>query len=340
MQENILFGGYTRHDGQGIYRASLSTEQSHIDHPELYIKIDNPTYLTVTEQNILVTIAKEGDQGGLAAYDISTDQPHLLNKVLAVGAPPAYVSYDQKRQLIFAANYHKGQILVYRLSNEGLTLVATETHEGHGPLPEQDSAHVHYTDLTPDQRLVVCDLGTDEVSTYDVDDEGQLTLVKTFSTTPGFGPRHLVFNPNYSIAYLLGELSSKVQILAYEPALGQFTGLTTYDLIPEDYTEHNGSAAIRISHDGRFLYASNRGYNSLAVFKISADGLSLELIQQISSEGDFPRDFSLDSTENFLVCANQNSDNATLYKRDNETGRLTLLQKDIITPEAVCVYFA
>ena len=341
MQEKVFFGGYTRREGQGIYTAWLDTEKEEVSSPQSYINVPQATYLAISKRNILYTVSKNaaGD-GGVSAYDLTGEQPTFINDVMAVGAPPAYMAIDEARQLVYGANYHKGQVLVYRiLANGGLELASTTTHVGSGPRPEQDSAHVHFTDLTPDQRLAVCDLGIDELVTYDVSANGSLTKAATYRTEAGYGPRHLVFNPNGQVAYLLGELSSKVQVLRYDKATGAFELETTYDLIPADYTEHNGSAAIRISHDGRFLYASNRGHNSIAVFTVSADGLALQLIQRISSEGDFPRDFNLDPTEKFVICANQNTDNSTLYRRNPETGFLTKVQQDIVTPESVCVVF-
>ena len=109
--------------------------------------------------------------------------------------------------------------------------------------------------------------------------------------------------------------------------------------IPADFTDFNSGAAVRISNDGRFVYSSNRGHNSIAVFEVTDEGAGLAFIQSISTEGDFPRDFDLDPTNDYLVCANQNSDNLTLYKRDEATGKLTVLEKDIYAPECVCVLF-
>lgn len=339
MKEKVLFGGYTRKNGHGIYQAILDTDQGELAHPELYIETQQATYLALSQRHILYTVVKVGDQGGIAAYELNSGRPKLLNRVLAAGTPPAYVAVDVKRQLVYAANYHTGQILVYRILDDGsLEAASTITQVGKGPRPEQDSAHVHFTDLTPDQKLAVCDLGSDTLVTYDVDHSGGLTKVAVYRTEAGYGPRHLAFHPNGHIAYLLGELSSKVQVLAYHQ--GQFTKIATYPLIPKDFTEHNGSAAIRVSKDGRFLYASNRGHNSIVVFAISKNGQELQLIQQISSEGDFPRDFNLDPSEQFGICTNQNTGNSTLYRRNAESGFLTKVQQDIPTPESVCVIFA
>ena len=156
---------------------------------------------------------------------------------------------------------------------------------------------------------------------------------------PGTGPRHLVFHPVHKIAYLFGELDSTVTVLAYDESDGSFTQKQKVSTLPKDFDGENGGAAIRVSNDGRFLYASNRGHNSIAVFAIADDGLSVEMIQSVSTEGDFPRDFALSPDNKYVVAANQNSDNLTLYRRDNASGLLTMIQKDVFAPEAVCVYF-
>lgn len=297
----------------------------------------SPTYLAKSKAENLYTVTTVDGLGGAGAYD-STYQ--FLNAVTEEGAPLCYVAVDETRQLVYGANYHKGEVNVYRiLDNGGIEAVESLYHqEETGPHKNQDHAHVHYTDLTPDQRLVVCDLGTDRVYTYDVAENGKLTLAATFVAEPGTGPRHLVFHPTQPIAYLFGELDSTVSVLAYQEN-GSFEKLQKISTLPEDFTGENGGAAIRISNDGRFLYTSNRGHNSIAVFEISSNGEQLSAIQNISTEGDFPRDFALNSTNEFLVCANQNSDNLTLFTRDAQTGKLTLLQKDIYAPECVCVYF-
>jgi len=340
MQETVLIGGYTRHDGQGIYRADFDSDTQKLSTPTAYITdLGSPTYMAVSKANILYAVDAEDGQGGVAAIDLTGATPKLLNKVLEPGSSPAHVSIDETRQLVFASNYHEGRVNVYKINaDKSLTATDSATHHGSGPRPEQDASHVHFADLTPDNRLAVIDLGTDQVFTYPVSDDGKLGSPTILTMPAGFGPRHLVFNHQHNIAYLLGELSSQLQVLTY--ADGTFTPVgSSLSTIPADWTAHNGAAAIRISDDDHFLYISNRGHNSLTVYQISADGQALSQIQQLSTEGDFPRDFNLDLTQTTVLAVNQNSNNGTLYARDPQTGLLTLLQKDIVTPEAVNVLF-
>ena len=342
MKQRLLLGGYTRHGGAGVYAGTFDNDEAHLPTPAPFITdLGSPTYLAVSDDNILYAVDAEGDQGGVAAYDLNVDPPRLINKVLQAGSSPAHISIDANRQLVYASNYHEGRINVYRIKNDhGLALTDEVKHTGNGPRPGQDSAHVHFAAVTPDfQRLAVVDLGNDTLTTCAVSDAGKLSDPVIFHTEPGFGPRHLAFNHNNPIAYLLGELSSQVSILNYDAATGQFKLIATLPTIPEDYTDHNGAAAIRLSSDQRFLYVSNRGHNSITVFAVSPDGRNLSELQQISTAGDFPRDFNFDLTEHFILVVNQNSSNGTLYSRDAKTGLLTEIQRDIPTPEAVNVLF-
>ncbi|PIO80326.1 6-phosphogluconolactonase [Pediococcus damnosus] len=340
LKESFFVGTYTKKTSQGVYKLTLDTETNTLSKAELVAKIGNPTYVAKSKRNFLYTVDQKGADGGVAVVDLNTTPAKIIQHAVTPGNSPAYVAVDEQRQLLYSSNYHLATVTVYKIGEDGrLSQTDVVAHSGKGPKPEQaDGAHVHFSDLTPDNRLVVCDLGTDEVYTYDVSDDGKLTEVTRYKTKAGFGPRHIVFTKNGSTAYLAGELGSAVEVLNYDEQNGEFTHLQTISTIPSTWHAHNGAAAIKLSQDDKFLYVSNRGYNSLAVFATSSDG-SLKLIQNISVEGDFPRDFALDPTESFIVCANQNTDNLTLFSRSKENGKLTLLEKDIPLPEGVCVLF-
>ncbi|MGG5371855.1 lactonase family protein [Enterococcus sp. AZ196] len=338
MIHKIILGTYTRRISQGIYQIQLDTATETLTNLELVTEETSPTYLAKSKENILYSVTSREGQGGISSYD---PQNTFMNAATEEGASPCYVAVDETRQLVYGANYHKGELNTYKIQPDGsLEAVASLFHkEPTGPHKNQDKAHTHYTDLAPDQRLVVCDLGTDRVYTYDVTDAGEVEESAVYVAEPGTGPRHLVFHPVQKIAYLFGELDSTVTVLAYDESDGSFKQKQKVSTLPKDFDGENGGAAIRVSNDGRFLYASNRGHNSIAVFAIADDGLSVEMIQSVSTEGDFPRDFALSPDNKYVVAANQNSDNLTLYRRDNESGLLTMIQKDVFAPEAVCVYF-
>ncbi|MGX7329311.1 lactonase family protein [Enterococcus bulliens] len=338
MIENFLLGTYTKRESEGIYEIALDTDKKELTDLTLLTKESGPTYLAKSDAGNLYTVTSIDGKGGITAYDASFNS---LNSVTAEGASPCYVAVDEPRQLVYGANYHKGEITVYQINKDGsLTLTDSVIHTDEvGPHENQDHAHAHYADLTPDQRLVACDLGTDRVYTYDVSNEGKLTLVSTYKAEPGTGPRHITFHPTKPIAYLFGELDSTVTVLSYDETTGAFAQQQKISTLPEGYDAFNGGAAIRVSKDGRFVYASNRGHNSIALFSVNENG-QLTFVERVASEGDIPRDFNFNQTEDFIICAHQNSDNLTLFARDADTGKLTVVQKNVYAPECVCVAFA
>jgi len=322
---------------------SVDTDAAKLTDCEWLASAGSPTYIAKSKARRLYVInKKETDgqtQGGLIIYDMTDKKPRAIQQVLNHGSSPAYVSVDEKRQLVYTANYHTGAVTVYAIADNGsLTEVDRVIDQDPvGPAPEQaDGPHPHFADLTPDGRLVVCDLGTDKVYLYDVSDAGKLTPVSNVDLPAGYGPRHIVFDAAKGVAYLVGELSSNVATLTYDAAAGKFAVKQIVHVIPDDWTEHNGSAAIRLSADGRFVYVSNRGNNSITVLATADDG-TLTVVQRIATEGDFPRDFNWTADQSLLVVVHQNSDNASLFKRDAATGKLTLAQKSFMVPEGVSV---
>lgn len=335
MSQSIYFGTYTKKESKGIYKAQFDLETGSLSDLELVAAEPNPTFIAFSEKGNLYSVGAQDGKGGIASFTADF-QP--LNHVVEEGAPLCYVSVDDKRQLVYGANYHKGQVLVYKIEADGqLSLIDQDTHEGKGPHENQDSPHVHFADLTPDQYLITCDLGTDSLHTYEVSDQGKLTLLHHYQTAPGAGPRHLVFHPHHKIAYLINELNATIDVLFYD-GMGEFEHFQTVSTLPEDYDGQKWASAIKLSADGKFLYASNRAHNSIAVFEVIADG-SLKLIEIVPTDGLNPRDFTLSPDQHYLIAAHQDSPNATVFKRDPETGRLSSLSHDFYVPEAVCTVF-
>lgn len=334
----ILFGGYTSHDSKGIYEGSVNLDsEPQITDVKNIIQTGKPTYFQV-DGNFIFTIAQEGDQAGIASYQKKGNDYQQVDSYMHPGAAPCYVGIDHDKHLLYTANYHLGTVNVFSFDENGkLTFLANDKHFGEGPLPEQDSAHPHFFDETPGGHLVSCDLGLDAVDFYSFENN-KLTHLARYQMEKGFGTRHIVFSPDGKTMYIVGELSSQVNVAKLDEKTWKFESLGTYKTIPADFTEHNGSAAIRLSRDGKYLYISNRGHDSLTVFKVLEDG-QLDLVQRISVFGSFPRDFNWDQTQEYLVAANQNTNNATLYRRNAATGALTPLQKDISAPEATRVLF-
>jgi 6-phosphogluconolactonase len=340
-------GTYTKGDSKGIYSFVLDTEVGEIAEVQLAATIENPTYLTISkDQRFLYSVMKENTMGGVASFAIepNTAKLTLINSRLSQGAPPCHVNTDSQQRYLFTTNYHNGTVDSYLINQHTGEISEPSSiiqHEGNGPDERQEKAHTHYVGMTPDDKyVVVVELGSDKLLTYEVKRDGQLIEVSRLDIRPGSGPRHLAFHQNnHKIAYIMTEFSSEVIVLTYHDENGSFSIVETHKTIPNDFTENNQGSAIHTSSDGRFVYVANRGHNSIAIFKSDIETGKLEFITHVSTEGDWPRDFILDPTERFLIVSNQNSSNLVLFSRDPETGMLELLQKDISVPDPVCVKF-
>ena len=338
-------GTYTKGESKGVYSFTLDTDTKKLIDVNVAAELENPTYVNISSDNrFLYAVEKEGDQGGVASYSINkAGDLTRINSQLLEGASPCHVSLDSKSKYLFSANYHKGEVVSYLLDSESGSIssaVSINKHEGSGPDPRQEKPHTHFAGVTPDEKYVaVVELGTDFIITYDLNQDGELTEVSRLQVKGGSGPRHITFHPNGKIAYVMTEFSSEVIVLDYDSENGQFQVKQYISTLPADFTENNQGSAIHISSDGRFVYAGNRGHNSIAVFQVSGESGELEFVELVSTQGDWPRDFTLDPSERFIVASNQESHNLVLYARDPETGKLTLLQSDVTVPYPVCVKF-
>ncbi|MDP4164226.1 MAG: lactonase family protein [Bacillota bacterium] len=347
--ENHLIGyigTYTKNGSEGIYSFILDMENAKIIDVKAAAKLGNPTYVTVSENNrFLYSVMKDGDKGGVASYAINgnTHELQFLNSIVTDGASPCHVSVDRMNHNLFSANYHKGTVESYMINPEdGSLLYASSVieHQGSGPDFRQEKAHTHYAEVTPDEKFVaVVELGSDQLITYAIGEDAVLTEVNRLAVRPGSGPRHLTFHPNGKYAYIMTEFSSEVIVANYHAKDGSFEEKQSISTLPETFKENNQGSAIHISSNGHFVYAGNRGHNSIAVFSVNPENGELSFVERVSTEGDWPRDFVLDPTEKFLIASNQNSGNIVLYSRDEQTGKLTLLQSDIMIPDPVCIKF-
>lgn len=349
MATNKFFGyvgTYTKAESKGIYRFVLDTEKERITDVIAVANIGNPTYIAISKDNKnLYSVVKEGDLGGISVFSINEENGELdfVNTQMIEGASPCHVSVDADKHHVVSANYHKGTIDLYTLNstdNHISVAISSINHIGSGPNQDrQEKAHTHYSGYTPDEKYIVAvDLGIDKLITYKVENNS-LVEVSTLSVKPGSGPRHITFHPNGKFAYIMTELSNEVIVLEYNSKDGSFTELQYISTIPSDFNENNQGSAIHISKDGQFVYAGNRGHNSIAIFSVNQDSGQVQLVDIVSSEGNWPRDFVLDPTENYLIGSNEMSGTLVLYSRNKATGKLTVIQSDVKVPEAVCVKF-
>ncbi|WEG14626.1 lactonase family protein [Pullulanibacillus sp. KACC 23026] len=338
-------GTYTKEGSKGIYKFTLDTETKKMSQVDLVATLDNPTYVTISQDNhYLYSVVKDGDLGGAAVYSINgeTHTLELINKQLSEGASPCHISVKADKSQVVTANYHKGTVELYECKENGELNPASSIakHEGSGPNAErQEKPHAHFAGFTPDEKFIVAiDLGIDQLVTYEVK-EGKLSKVQALKVKPGSGPRHLAFHPNGKFAYIMTELSSEVIVLKFNSEDGSFTDVQYISTIPDEFTDNNQGSAIHLSADGRFVYAANRGHNSIAIFSVNQETGELTSVDRTSTEGNWPRDFRIDPTGAFLVASNEESGNLVLFARNEQNGTLEFLQSDVRVPKPVCVAF-
>lgn len=327
--EKFLLGTYTRNTSQGIYQVIFDDLNEQLVNVELVAKEVNPTYLAIDTNQHLFSVSNFNHLGGVAAYSTNDIPYPNLNRVLQDGAAPCYISVDKERNLVFSANYHTGQLQVYQIQADGsLQLTDQVQRTGHSIHENQQSSHLHYADLTPDNRLIACDLGTDEIILYNVSNLGKVEELSTTKLPAGTGPRHLIFNPKQpDIFYVIGELTNIIYTMQYDSTNASMTILNSTSALPDGDNTQLGGAAIKISRDGNFLYASTRCDNAVSVFNIEPYD-KLTLIQHIATNGQGPRDFALTNNDNYLIVGHQNTDCLSLFKRDRNSGLLTFLNND------------
>lgn len=333
MRETVYFGTYTRKTSQGIYQAQFDTSTGELSQLSLIAKEENPSYLAFDELGRLYSVSTLEKKGGVAAFSPTME---LLNHLVETGPAPCYIAVDAKRSLVYSANYHKGEVIVYKQATDG-SLTVSDKISHQALAHSQQTPHAHFANLTPDQLLAVCDLGLDQIVTYEVDEQGKLHHLDTYHSADKAGPRHLVFHPSFKVAYLICERNATIEVLFYD-GMGEFHHFQTISTLPQQFTGENACAAIILSQDGKFLYASNRGHNSIAVYSVLADG-SLALVEIVPSKGDCPRDITLTPDQHYLIAVHQLSNQASVFRRNPKTGQLQALSYHFAIPEPVCVLF-
>ena len=344
MKKTLLIGSYTTPETAGIRRVEVDTEAGSIELLENIPGIGNPIYFAVdaARGRLYVTqgaspTADRGSDGTLVAYALDGDfRPSLLCARSFPFTIPCHVSLDRGRGRLFFAEYARAYAGYVPLNADG-TFAAESAmvhHEGHGPnAKRQEAAHCHCVVSAPDGRtLFVCDLGTDTVNAYDLSAPGLAPIPGAdFHCAPGLGPRHLVFDASGARAYVVYELGSAVKAFAFED--GRLAPLQEpLSMLPEDFDGETKAAAIRLSPDGEWLLASNRGHDSIAAFRRRADG-TLDPHPTISPlTGSFPRDFDFVGGTDCVIVGHKLSDNVGLYRFDAATGALARLPGTLETP--------
>ncbi|GAB2781961.1 6-phosphogluconolactonase [Hymenobacter luteus] len=309
-----------------------------------------PSFLTVDKDRRTLYAVNEIDNfqntpnGGVSAFAIDprTGGLTLLGQQASGGTIPCYISLDKQGRHALVANYGNGTVAALPLGEGGTLRAASsvDQHQGLGPHKNQANARAHC--ILPDpggQHLFAVDLGNDTVYGYTLDAAGQLQALAepAFRAKPGAGPRILTFHPSKPWAYLINELDSTMTALAYDPGRGTFREIQTLTTLPAGFTEWNACAHVHVSPNGRFLYGSNRGHNSLVVYAIDPSSGRLALVEHVMLPGKTPRSFTFDPSGRVVLVAHQQSDTIVTYFADARTGRLRPTGASVALPAPVCL---
>jgi 6-phosphogluconolactonase len=345
----VYVGTYTRTSSKGIYAWRLQPATGKLTPLGLAAETSNPTFLAVHPNQRFLYAANEDKVGTIGAFaiDAANGQLKLLNSVPSRGSGPCHVAVAPNGKWVFAANYNSGSVAVFPVHEDGTLGEATGfvQHAGSSVNAQRQSGpHAHSANLSPDGRwLFVADLGLDQILTYRLDAvKGTLSPGDPPFTkiAPGAGPRHMAFGKDGRFAYAIGEMLATVTVFRYNSARGTLQELQTAPVTPDAYTGQKSGAEIAVAPAGKFLYASNRGDSTIAVFRIDADKGTLTVVERVSTQGKTPRNFAIDPSGAFLFAANQDSGTVVEFKIDSATGRLTPTGTVLELASPVCIVFA
>lgn len=349
-------GTYTE-DGsksKGIYAYRFDASTGEATSLGLAAETTNPSFVALHPNGRFLYAVNEvqnyngPNSGGVSAFSIdhSTGKLTLLNEVPSRGADPCYITLDKTGKYVLVANYTGGSIAAFPVLEDGKLGEASAfvQHTGHGANPErQEKAHAHSIDLSPDNRFaMVDDLGLDELLVYKFDSAtGSLTPNNPpfAKLDAGAGPRHFALSPSGKFAYVLAEMHSTVTVFSNDEKTGTLHPLQTISALPKDFTGKNDDAEIEMHPSGKFLYASNRGSDTITVFAVDPSKGTLTAVAYTPTQGKEPRSFEIDPTGKFLFAANQKSDNIVVFRIDPKTGRLTPTGQVLDVGAPVCVKF-
>lgn len=344
--------GYTNWGLEGIYALQFDPATGAIISVGQVAEAANPTFFAVhPTQPFLyavnqLSLFQGQSSGAVSAFAIDRASGGLkpLNTVPSGGAEPCFISIDRHGKNALVANYAGGSIAVLPIAADGRLQPASAVvrHTGSGVIHERQSQpYPHSIHLAPGDRFVVAaDLGTDELKVYRFDGErGELLPQESpsYRCRPGRGPRHLAFHQNGRFAYVINELKSEVTALAWDSHRGTFTEIQTVATVPQAFSGENFPSEVAVHTSGRFLYASNRGHDSIAVFAISRKDNRLRVVEHVRTTGRFPRGFRIDPTGGYLLVANQKTSNLVVFRIQPGSGRLQRTRHMLAVPSPACI---
>ncbi len=350
----VFVGTYTGPTSKGIYGFHFDPATGQATSLNLVAETPSPSFLVIAANHRFLYAVNETSEyqgqktGSLSSFaiDPKTGKLALLNQVSSHGAGPCYITLDKTGKHVLVANYDSGSVAVFPVLADGRLGEASAVvqHTGHGVDPErQEAPHAHSIELSPDNRFAVAtDLGLDELLVYHYDPiKGTLAPNHPpfAKVEPGAGSRHIAFHPSGRFAYVINEMSSSVTGFSYDAKHGRFSKLQSISALPKGFTGHSDAAEIEAHPSGKFLYASTRGPDSIAVFRINPKSGKLALLETVPTGGKTPRNFAIDPSGAYLFAANQESNNIVIFRIDPRTGHLTATSKVIEAPAPVCLKF-
>ncbi|WNR46279.1 lactonase family protein [Paenibacillus roseipurpureus] len=351
-QQTIAFiGSYADAKNPGVYTAQFNSDKGNFTLTHQVDGLQNPTFLAIDAMHgrlyaLGEGVGEQGQKCGAAsAYTIdkTNGELTLLNQVNTLPATTCHIQLDNTNQVVMVASYHGGMVGLSPILSDG-TLGMTadiQQHRGASLLPVQDRPRAHsvFVDRA-NQYVGVCDLGLDKIILYKLDlAKKQLIPQSEVSVAPGSGPRHFTFHPSYKFGYVINELSSTVTAFAYDEELGRLSEIQTIATLPDSYEGENACADIHVSPDGRFLYGSNRGHDSIVVYAIDEVSGKLTIVEHASTLGKHPRNFGLSPDGRFVLVANKDTDNIVSFARDEASGKLVPTGDQLVLSQPVCIKF-
>lgn len=349
----MYVGTYTNGKSEGIYLYRLDPVTGALTHVHTTKGVTNPSFLAIDpSRRYLFAVNEitefEGKPGGSIssfAIDQTSGSLTFINRQPTLGGAPCYVTVDKRGKSVLVANYVGGNIAAFQLESDGKLGPATSfQHQGSGPdKKRQEKPHAHCIVLDAANRYAFsADLGIDKIVGYRFDSKQAVLLEGTppaVSIEAGAGPRHLTFHPDGGFVYVINELNSTITAFTYSADSGTMKEIQTVSTLPGDFTEESYCADIHLSPDGRFLYGSNRGHNSIVVFAVDKKSGKLSYVEHVSTQGKWPRNFAIDPSGKFLLVANQHTDNIVTFRIDGKSGKLTPTGHVTEVPSPVCLRF-
>lgn len=352
---HVYIGTYTRGESEGIYVSQLDLKTGKLSTPRLAAKSVNPSFVAIhPSRKFVYSVGEISDfqgkkTGGVSAFAVNpkTGQLKLINQQSSEGAGPCHLVVDATGKNVLVANYGGGSVACLPIKEDGSLAKASSfhQHEGSSVNPQrQKGPHAHSINIDAGNRFAVAaDLGLDKVLVYSFDaNKGTLTPndPASVSVKPGGGPRHFAFHPNGNFAFTNNEITLTLTAFRYDAKAGTLKELQTLSTLPQGTaTKGLSTAEVRVHPNGKFVYVSNRGHNTIAIFKFNRKAGKLKAIGHVSTGGKTPRNFNIDPSGQFVLAANQDTHNVVVFRVNQKTGQLTPTGSEIKVFNPVCIRF-